>query len=813
MRNIARFTATAACACHCLCVFAQTANPPKDSATPAEPIVVLDKFVTSGGDDPNALMPTQPINALGLSKRIVDTPRSISVVSGEMIEKFNIGELADLARFSPSTYTAFSFGVQGGLQVRGDTADTYFADMRKLNNASNLPTIIGASDGVTIVRGPASAVLGAGSVGGFMNYLPKSARAITGKYLEGLTGKFSLTFDEWGRKVGTAELGGPVKIFKRKAGFYVYSQFEDSKTFYIGQKIKDATIQATLSMDLTDSLRLEIGGNYQHHDGTGIAGWDRVTQDLVDNGTYQTGSPDFSLIDKDGNGVASRAELYNAGLTNNYNFTAAGTPVANQVKAGTTAYTKPGGPLAFVTGLGTAQLSPRYVLLERINHGVDYIGFIKLINDSNPNLVFKNNVYYEYQKYDKLSDIAYMRAGDTSVIEERFSVEWNVQHLPQWLTITNLTSWNLRYLDALNSTTNVFQIFNYWDLTKYQDGHYLFQNGWENPVEAGVDSKARSQHYESGFGNVFDLVAFNKLNLSVGARYDWVDAEVQNYAGLKTSGNVLAAVAPSFAKGSDRGSSLTSASLSYKILPNVVPYATYATPKTIVPGSTGGLSSGQVASTILTGASLEEFGIKGDFFKGKLFVSYAWYKQYRTAFVQSLNGGNGDFQQTRALGNEVEARWVPTPNFNLALAADWVRRDNDPLAPGYTPVPVTTLPLDPIQYGGGRYQLAYDTSVTRQSRPPRVFSLFGNYIFGRTGFDVSAGANYTAAYTASSIGDILLPSSMLFSLDVGYRTKHWEYRLSGKNLTNEIFFTSTSGSAALIPQPGRTITGKITYKF
>ncbi len=813
MRNIVRYTATTICVCLSLRAFAQTDSSTKNSSS-SEPIVVLDKFVAGGGQDPNSLMPSQPIDTLGLSKRIVDTPRSISVVSGEMIEKFNIGELADLGRFSPSTYTAFSFGVQGGLQVRGDTADTYFADMKKLNNASNLPTIIGASDGVTIVRGPASPILGAGSVGGFMNYLPKSARASTGKYLDGLTGKFSLTVDEWGKKVGTAELGGPLKIFKKKAGYYTYAQIERSKTFYVGQEIRDATVQATLTVDLTDSFRLEIGGNYQTHDGTGIAGWNRVTQDLVDNGTYQTGSPNFALIDTDHNGWASRAELYNAGLTNNYNFNADGTRPTGQVKPGTTAYTAPGGPLAFVTGLGTAHLSPRYVLLERINHGTDYIGFIKLVNDSNPNLVLKNNIYYEHQKYDKLSDIAYYRAGDTYLFEERLSAEWKVQHLPDWLVISDLAAWNLRYLDAVNSTTNVFQIFNYWDLTKYQDGHYFFQNGWENPVEAGVDSLARSQHYETGLGNMLDIVAFNRLNLAIGNRYDWVDAEVQNYAGLRTTGNVLQVVAPSSAKGSSKASSLTSASLSYKVLPNIIPYITYATPRTIVPGSTGGLSTAQLtAATILTGSQLKEAGIKGDFFKGKLFVAYAWYEQYRTAFVQALNGGLGDFQQTRAVGNELEARWVPTPNFNLALAADWVRRDNDPLTPGFTPVPVTTLGLDPIQYGGGRYQLAYDVNITRQARPPRVFSLFGNYIFGKSGFDISAGANYTAAYPASTIGDIMLPSSMLFSLDLGYRTKHWEYRLSGKNLTDEIFFTSTSGSAALIPQPGRTITGKITYKF
>ncbi|HWL17717.1 MAG TPA: TonB-dependent receptor [Opitutus sp.] len=813
MRKLARLVAATGFACSSLLAFAQTEAPTKSPSTPTEPIVLLERFVVGGGEDPTALIPNQPVSVLGLNQKIVETPRSISVVSGDTIERFNITELADLSRFSPSTYTAFSFGVQGGLQIRGDTADTYFGDMKKLNNASNLKTIIGASDGVTIVRGPPSAVLGAGSVGGFMNYLPKSARALTGKYLEGLTGKASATFDEWGRRVGTAEVGGPLSLFGRRAGFYVYTQMEDSKTFYVGQHVKDIIAQATMTVDLTDSLRLDIGGNYQHHEGTGIAGWNRVTQDLVDHGTYQTGSPDFSLIDTDHNGVASRAELYNAGLTNNYNFQAPGVPVANQVKPGTTAYTAPGGPLAFVTDLGTASLSRRNVLLERVNWGVDYIAFVRLINDANPNLVFKNHLFFEYQDYYKLSDIAYFRAGDTPLFEERFTVEWKPENLPDWLTITNVTALNARYLDATNSTTNSFQIFNYWDLTVYTDGHYKFQNGWDNPVAAGVDSTARSQHWEGGIGNILDISAFKKLTLTVGARYDWVDGEVHNYAGLRNSGNSLAPTTPSFARGSQHAGSLTSASLSYKVLPNIIPYVTYATPKTIVPGSTGGLSSGQINDQILTGTKLKEAGVKGEFLQGKLFASYSIYEQYRTAFVQSLNGGNGDFQQTRSRGHEVEVRWVPTRRFNLAVAMDWLRRDNDPLAPGYTPAPVETVGLDPIQFGGGRYQLAYDTANTRVSRPDKVFSIFGNYIFGKSGFDLAVGANYTAGYDAASFGDIVLPSATTFSVDLGYRSEHWEYRLSVKNLTDEWFFTSTSGSAALIPQPGRTFTGKITYKF
>lgn len=810
MKTFVRIATIAVLASHSLVVFAQT----KDSTEAKEPILVLEKFVTENkGEDPNAIMPSQPVDILGLDKKIVETPRSLSLVSGEMIDKFNMTELADLSRFAPSTYTAFSFGVQGGISVRGDSSDTYYGDMKKLNNGSNLKMIVGASDGVTIVRGPPSAVLGAGQVGGFMNYLPKSARASTGKYLERPTGKVSYTTDQWGKNVGTFEVGGPVSFFGRRAGYYVYSQIERSDTYYHGQRIEDELVQATFTADLADWLRLEVNLNYQNHLGTGIAGWNRVTQDLVDNRVYMTGSPDFSLIDTNGDGWGSRQELWDAGIINDYRFTAPGVRASNSVKAGTTAYTAPGGPLAFVTNVGFTTLSPRNVLLERINSGAEHIGIVKLVADANPNLVFKNYLFYNYQDYYKLSDIAYMRSGHTYLWEEKFTAEWRVQGLPDWLAITNITALNYRYLDAFNNTTNNHQIFNYWDLTVYTDGHYKFYNGWENPNEAGLGSGSKSVHTQGGIGNILDITAFNKLNLSIGYRHDWVDGEVINQPGQRNNGSVIAG---SSAKGSGNKGSLTSVSLSYKIRPNIIPYITYAEPQTVLPGSTGGLSSGTLsrAEGPFNGATLKEAGIKGEFFKGKLFGSYAYYDQLRTAWDQTLNEGDGGFRQTRARGHEVEVRYVPNRDFNIAVAMDWMRRDNDPLAAGFIAAPPQTVGIDPIEFGAGRYQIAYDPSITRVMRPARVFSVFGNYIFGKTGWDISAGSNYVSGYTFTTIGDIYMDDKITYSLDIGYQMdKRWSFRLSGKNLTNELYFTSTSGSAGLIPQPGRTLTGKISYRF
>ena len=61
-------------------------------------------------------------------------------------------------------------------------------------------------------------------------------------------------------------------------------------------------------MDLSDTVRLQFGGMWHDYDGSQNAGWNRVTQDLIDNGTYITGTP--IPLDTDLDGFISHAEYY-----------------------------------------------------------------------------------------------------------------------------------------------------------------------------------------------------------------------------------------------------------------------------------------------------------------------------------------------------------------------------------------------------------------------------------------------------------------------------------------------------------------------
>lgn len=765
-----------------------------------EPVVVMEKFVAND-NDPSGIMPKISDSIFGLGKPILETPRSISIVSGDMVDKFHINELVDMASFVPSTYTSFSYGIQGGLSIRGSAGDTYYREMKRINNGSNMPTLIGASDGVDIVRGPPSAVYGAGQVGGYTDYKPKSARASTGRYMESMTGKLSTTFGSWGKKTYTGEYGGPVSVFGKRAGFYVYAQVDDSDGYFIGNFIRQQIVQATLTVDLTSSLRLETGVNYQNYHGTGIAGWNRITQDLVDNRNYQAGLPLVNL-DTNNDGLVSLGEFVNAKQNFNITVPVSGIPP------------KLTNPSILSMDPATARivkLDPRRVAIEKNGFGRDYIFFADLVNDSNPNLVFRNKLFLEKQAHHKSSDIAYFRMHHAFLAEDRVSVEWHVSRLPDWLKIAGVTSANARWLDTYNTTTNIDQIFNYWDLSVYvyPEQPYYFANGYDNPELAGIASATKSQDIEVGAGTLLDITAFRRFNLTVGERLDTVYGRVANRAGFSLAANdTLTITAPSFQKGSDKKYSLTSASISYELFKGVRPYFTYAQPRSFIPGSSGGLSTGTLTGKeILQPSTLKEAGIKADFFGGKLFVGASAFDQFRGSYNVTLN----EYVNTISKGADVEFRWVPSRKISISGAVDWIDRQTTPPSASGTTVGAALAGYDPITQGLGRYSVTLPAINNGKSfQPPQVWSLFGNFSFGK-GWDASIGTNRQGSFDADGTRQLHLPAAFLLTGSIGYSTPKWDVRLSGKNLLNALYFANNGGS--LIPGVGRTIDCKFTWKF
>ena len=199
-------------------------------------------------------------SVFGFEKSILDTPRSASTISEEMMDRFNMQDIDELVVLAPGTFTQSFFGVAGSLDVRGTAGETYFRGIRRLDNPGNYPTPIGASDRVDIVRGPASPIMGPSKIGGYLNFNPKSARIEeTGSYIEDRIGELSYSGGSWDRSVLTAEIGGPAEFGGKPVGYYVYGEVEHSGSFYTNAPgVNQSLVQASFDMDLSDTVRTSV---------------------------------------------------------------------------------------------------------------------------------------------------------------------------------------------------------------------------------------------------------------------------------------------------------------------------------------------------------------------------------------------------------------------------------------------------------------------------------------------------------------------------------------------------------------------------
>jgi iron complex outermembrane receptor protein len=153
-----------------------------DAAAQAPPADGLEE-VTVSGDRLNVLQGDPVESVFGFGKSVAETPRAVTTISNELLSKTLITELDDLVALTPGSFTQSFFGVAGSLDVRGTPGENYFRGIKRIDNPGNYPTAIGASDRIDVVRGPASPIYGPSKIGGYLNFVPKSARASNGQYI------------------------------------------------------------------------------------------------------------------------------------------------------------------------------------------------------------------------------------------------------------------------------------------------------------------------------------------------------------------------------------------------------------------------------------------------------------------------------------------------------------------------------------------------------------------------------------------------------------------------------------------------------
>lgn len=760
--------------------------------------------------DTMGLMPTEPVDSVfGFGKTLLETPRGVSSVSADMMESYNITEINDLVLVAPGSFTQSFFGVAGSLDVRGTAGEVYFRGVRRLNNPGNYPTPIGASDRIDIVRGPASPIYGPSKIGGYLNFEPKSARAATGQYLDEPTGELSVTRGSWDKNILRAEVGGPASVGGRDLGYYVYAETENSGSYYDNTSTNQNIFQTAFNMDLSPSTRVEFGGMFQEFDGNQVAGWNRLTQDLIDNGTYITGNPVSVDTNNDGYNSPDEYDAWKETFTQPNNF-----------------FVPPGAatdadmdPQWALQNPGTAQLSGNQVLVapeDRHQTTVSTL-FFDLIHDVNPNFTITNKLFFEHM--DNINENAYgfSTVIDSYVIEDQLILAFDTRHA-DWLTASYQISPSVRYTNFERGSEFDFEYFDRRDLTGPSTA--LDRMLLATMTDSNYSDYKVGDYTNVGMAFLADYQIGENLNLMLGSRYDYVDFDSsQDVDRLHVAPGPDDVVS---AQESDDGVSWT-ASLSYTLPLGLTPYVTISEQTTIISDQGSEVDPGAVADgNAMAASELEEVGLKGSLLDDRLYFSAAWFKQTRTSFnAQDLVSNN----TTESEGFELEARFLVTDNFTMTAAytnleiLNLTALENGSQF-GFVGAEDLVNVSDPaLHYGYLIQGLSFvnDESEARKAGiPENMYSVTGAYDFDN-GWQLTASAVHADSTYSGFSKSVELPSYTLLNAGISYRADDWTFRLQGKNLTDERYFRANFpdlfGGTVVLPELPRNFSASISFKF
>ena len=165
--------------------------------------------VTVTGDRVHLIETRPDDTALGLAKPLLETPRAVTVVSDTTIDRYGVTGVDTLTAITPSAYTASFYGVEGAVNLRGTLAESYFRGFKRAENRGTYSTPLGDAAEIEILRGPPSAIYGAGKVGGLVNFVPKSVAASEDSIV---SGEVTATYGSYSKRNLTGQIGVPLDL-------------------------------------------------------------------------------------------------------------------------------------------------------------------------------------------------------------------------------------------------------------------------------------------------------------------------------------------------------------------------------------------------------------------------------------------------------------------------------------------------------------------------------------------------------------------------------------------------------------------------
>jgi len=702
--------------------------------------------------------------ATGLDLPLGRLPRAATQVSETTLSRYGVTGLDDLTAITPNAYTSSFYGVEGSVNLRGTLAENYFRGFRRAENRGTYATPLQGQ--ITILRGPPTPVMGAGKVGGLVDFAPAAVNQ----------NRVTLTYGAYEKRNLMLQAGTPVALGDMDGRISLRVELDDSHSFYRGLHPRRQSL--SLSADLA-SGGWSLSGDYlfYHSDGeVQTPGWNRLTQALIDSGTYITGR-DTSLSDTDGNGRLTLNELGG----NPYFFDPAFSPLA--IPGGTTPAHR------LDTGVGMTRLDRRtvHVSAADFSRTDTHTGFVELRRELESGDSLRLQFFADAMGNDRFVSYGFPASVATRILEARlrhdFDRTWGGFEARTVLG-ASFRHTGARDRQSFNSGIIALdrrdisiggQPNDIMDSPFSADPPGSIGLAWESDLTSTINNAGLFATSDLGHG---------PLHLLLGARFDHFNVHSRE-------AGVLAFAPPSGAAGGGRFS--WSASLSWQDVSGFTPYATYARTIALESGQ-----AGEVATSLLINggwlstSTLEEVGVK--YAAPRLEAALSLYRQHRTLLSTvgaiSVNG-------TRGEGIELELRWLLDEDFSATLAASQQHTFIKGPDRSFTYVPARTLGVSPQDGFGGSF-ISYDFSALKglgdydsSLMPHAVISPALSYSGKGEGFlwGATLGATWVGQTRQTVPDPVTYPSHVTANASAFVRMGAWEAAFNLDNVLDARFFT------------------------
>jgi iron complex outermembrane receptor protein len=750
----------------------------------------------------------------GLDLDYEDIPRSISAISDAAIERFNIDSVDDLAAVAPGTFTGSFFGVPGSVTLRGNRADNYFRGFKRAENPGTFPTPIGASERIEVVRGPAPALYGAGRVGGFVNVTPLTALTQRRIGAGGSLVEIGADLGSYGKRVAHGSAGTAFDLGGKDAGIYAYVEYEDSESFYRSVEPERFLFQGAATLSDEDQWSLEVGGAFHSSKGyRQTIGWNRVTQDLIDDGLYITGQ-DTDLSDLNGDGKLTPDEVDAAvgsffGTSNIRQFIDFGV--------------FPSPAFALDAGVGTTRLDRRTVFISDrdIADAATGMAYADLT------LAAGAGEIRVQAFYDSLGAALYQSYGFAAeyiadVIELRASYEFPLAIGPVAFDSIIGASWRRYDNETRQTFLSGYLAVDRRDLSVGATGGDIFDDPFSADAN-GIqwDTDLSSLTTDLAFFAVTNASLTERLSLVASLRLDRFTASSIN------EGATIFNPALGFARleASDFKASFE-ASLAYALLDNAQAYATFAETNALETNDAGGIEVDRInEGTFVADSQLIEAGLKAG--TRSLTASLAFYRQERT---RADPFGNVDEETSK--GVEAELRYLIDDRWsaNAAVTVQETRvAPPGPCGSGngeFIVLAPSRLGFAPADGYGGLFAALnasclpeLQNGYRRRTVPTALASAFLTYTSPQTrlgAFGATAGALYVGETGGKIENAIRLPAYAIGKASVYWERGAVRVTAHADNLLDKRFFIPVQNvfeEVGVLPGRGREFTVSLTASF